>query len=109
MATSQVEKLVITVPATTANLGPGYDSFGFALDVWNRISVERADRFSLTITGEGADRLDCSENNLVPRMAKKAMEALGVDPIPLRFECYNAIPPTRGMGSSSAALVAGEK
>ena len=40
-----VDKVVINVPATTANLGPGFDSFGFALDVWNRVIVERADKF----------------------------------------------------------------
>ena len=98
---------MINVPATTANLGPGFDSFGFALDVWNRVIVERADSFSMTISGEGADRLDTSENNMIPRMTKKAMDALGAEMPPLRFECQNAVPPTRGMGSSSAALVAG--
>lgn len=106
-AIPQVDKVIINVPATTANLGPGFDSFGFALDVWNRVIVERADEFSMTITGEGADRLDCSENNMVARMANRAMRELGVEPPPLRFVCQNAIPPTRGMGSSSAALVAG--
>jgi len=103
-----VQKVVINVPATTANLGSGFDSFGFALDVWNRVIVERADEFSMTITGEGSDRLDCSSNNMVARMANKAMAALGVDDPPqLKFHCQNAVPPTRGMGSSSAALVAG--
>ena len=82
---------MINVPATTANLGPGFDSFGFALDVWNRVTVERADTFSMTIEGEGADRLDCSEDNMVPRMAAKALLSLGVEPMPLRFECFNAV------------------
>ena len=50
----QVDKVVINVPATTANLGPGFDSFGFALNVWNRLVVERADSFSMTISGEGS-------------------------------------------------------
>ena len=95
------------MPATSANLGPGFDSFGFALDVWNRVIVERSDKFSMTITGEGADRLDTSEKNIVPKMCKRALETLGLSMPPLRFECQNAVPPTRGMGSSSAALVAG--
>jgi len=102
-----VDKVVINVPATTANLGPGFDSFGFALDVWNRVTVERADTFSMTITGEGADRLKCDEDNMVAQMTAKALATLGQEMPPLRFECQNAIPPTRGMGSSSAALVAG--
>ena len=102
-----VDKVIINVPATTANLGPGFDSFGFALDVWNRVVVERADSFSMTISGEGADRLQVGEDNMIPRMARRALESLGAEVPPLRFECQNAIPPTRGMGSSSAALVAG--
>jgi len=61
----------------------------------------------MTITGEGADRLSTDENNMVARMATKALETLGCETPPLRFTCQNAIPPTRGMGSSSAALVAG--
>jgi homoserine kinase len=103
----QVDKVVINVPATTANLGPGFDAFGFALDVWNRVTVQRADEFSMTITGEGADRLKNDQSNMVAQMTAKAFAALGQEMPPLRFECQNAIPPTRGMGSSSAALVAG--
>ena len=93
--------MVINVPATSANLGPGFDSFGFALDVWNRVTVERAEKFSMTITGEGSDRLTCGEDNMVARMASKALQSLGQETPPLRFECQNAIPPTRGMGLRS--------
>jgi len=102
-----VNRVVVNVPATTANLGPGFDSFGFALDVWNRVTVERADAYSMTIMGEGEDRIDTSEKNIVVRMCKRALETLGQEMPPLRFECQNAVPPTRGMGSSSAALVSG--
>ena len=64
---AQVNRVVVNVPATTANLGPGFDSFGFALDVWNRVTVERADKFSLTVQGEGEDTIDTSEKNIVVR------------------------------------------
>jgi len=101
------DRVVLNVPATTANLGPGFDSFGFALDVWNRVTVERADKFSMTISGEGADRLVADENNMVVRMTAKALNYLVQELPPLKFDCQNAVPPTRGMGSSSAALVAG--
>lgn len=101
------DRVVINVPATTANLGPGFDSFGFALNVWNRVVVERADKFSITIAGEGSDRLVADETNLVVKMTEKALNTLGLEMPTLRFECQNAVPPTRGMGSSSAALVAG--
>jgi len=102
-----VHRVVISVPATTANLGPGFDSFGFALDVWNRVIVERSDTFSMHNSGEGAERISTGPDNMVARMATKALESLGCETPPLRFECQNAVPPTRGMGSSSAALVAG--
>jgi len=61
----------------------------------------------MEITGEGADRLTTDSNNMVARMASKALATLGCETPPLKFTCQNAIPPTRGMGSSSAALVAG--
>lgn len=102
-----VHRVVIQVPATTANLGSGFDAFGCALDVWNRVTVERASEFSISITGEGTDRIEADASNVIVKMAARAMEALGQEMPPLRFECQNAIPPTRGMGSSSAALVAG--
>lgn len=102
------DRVVLNVPATTANLGPGFDSFGFALSVWNRVTVERANEYSMTILGEGAEMINKSaEKNIVVRMCGRALQALGHEIPPLRFECQNAVPPTRGMGSSSAALVAG--
>lgn len=102
-----VHRAEFTVPASTANLGPGFDSFGFALDVWNRVTVTRADKFSMVVHGEGEDRLDRSKDNLVVRMTEKVLQSLDKEMPPLHFECHNAVPPTRGMGSSSAALVAG--
>jgi homoserine kinase len=62
---------VINVPATTANLGPGFDSFGFALDVWNRVSVQKSDRFEMVIEGEGKDRISLTEDNLVVQCVRK--------------------------------------
>lgn len=93
-----MNRVVVNVPATTANLGPGFDSFGFALDVWNRVTVERADKFSLTVLGEGADTIDTSEKNIVVKMCRLALKTLGQEMPPLQFECQNAVPPTRGMG-----------
>lgn len=102
-----VDRVVVNVPATTANLGPGFDSFGFALDVWNRVMVQKSDKFEMVIEGEGKDRIQLTEDNLVVQCVQKVLRSLGKDMPPLRFECQNAVPPTRGMGSSSAALVAG--
>ena len=51
-----VDRVDVHVPATTANMGPGFDSLGLAMNVYNRLVVTRADKFSMTIEGEGADR-----------------------------------------------------
>jgi len=70
-AAPQVDRVVINVPATTANLGPGFDSFGFALDVWNRVIVQKSDKFEMVIEGEGKDRIVCTEDNLVVQCVQK--------------------------------------
>lgn len=62
---------MINVPATTANLGPGFDSFGFALDVWNRVTVQKSDKFEMLIEGEGKDRIQLTEDNLVVQCVGK--------------------------------------
>ena len=87
----QCHRVVVNVPATSANLGPGFDSFGFALDVWNKVTVERSDKFSMTISGEGADRLVADEKNMVVRLCKHAAETLGHELPPLKIDCQNAV------------------
>ena len=89
-----------------------FDSFGLALDMRNRIIVERADQFSIEVHGEGAEgegMIRADESNLVVQMCYRALRALGrLDSMPpLRFECHNTVPCQRGLGSSSSALVAG--
>ncbi|KDO34475.1 homoserine kinase [Saprolegnia parasitica CBS 223.65] len=78
-----------------------------ALDIWNELTVERAETFSFTNEGEGADVLPTDETNLVVVGLKAAFEAAG-QPMPtLRIHCRNRIPFARGLGSSSAGIVAG--
>ena len=106
-------RVVVSVPATTSNLGPGFDSFGLALELRNRVVVERADEFSLEIFGEGeaaGGLIDKDESNVVVRMCHKTLQMVGkagAELPKLRFECHNAVPCQRGLGSSSNALVAG--
>ena len=102
-----VDRVDVHVPATTANMGPGFDSLGLAMNVYNRLVVTRADKFSMTIEGEGADRIKPSPDNLIVKCVEKGLAAVGQPMVPLHFECQNSVPPTRGMGSSSAALVSG--
>lgn len=58
-------KVTVRVPATSANLGPGFDAIGMAVDMWSEITVERADRFEFTFVGDGHEEIPCDETNLV--------------------------------------------
>ena len=99
-------KVEIRVPATTANLGPGFDCLGMALDLWNTIELE-LDSEGIHITGEGEDTLSEDENNLIFQSAINLFDAALV-PVP-RFSltCHNNIPIGRGLGSSAAAVIGG--
>ena len=100
-------KITIDVPATSANLGPGFDSLGLALDLWNETVITPASEFVVTVTGEGADRLAPNRSNLIVRAAHKLAEQVGRALPPFHAECLNAIPLSSGMGSSSAAALTG--
>lgn len=106
-------RLVIDVPASTANLGAGYDCLGLALDVCNRVSVEAVDGdggLALEVTGEGEGELPAARDNRFIRGLEDALEAsIGPRPanIGWRITMHNRIPLARGMGSSAAASVGG--
>ena len=97
----------VEVPATSANLGPGFDALGLALDLTNSIRVEAAERVEVRVEGEGVDSLTPDATNLVYRSLARLAARLGEAPPPLRLVCHNRIPLARGLGSSSAAIVAG--
>ncbi|MGI6344510.1 MAG: homoserine kinase [Bacillota bacterium] len=97
----------IIVPATTANLGSGYDCLGLALNLYNRVRVESAPRLRIRVRGQGKGMLPLNEQNLVWRAACALFARLGVRPEPVALTMENAIPLSRGLGSSSAAIVAG--
>lgn len=100
--------VTVAVPATSANLGPGYDCFGLALDRYDRLTgVVVGDGLSVEILGEGADDLPRDERHLVVRSMRRLFGHLGVEPPGLRLRFENVIPQSRGMGSSSAAIVGG--
>jgi homoserine kinase len=99
----------VRVPATSANLGPGFDSLGLALELYDEIEV-RAVRggLSLDVVGEGADEVSgAGEKHLVVRALRAAFDDLGRDQPGLALRCVNRIPHGRGLGSSAAAIVAG--
>jgi homoserine kinase len=97
----------IQVPATTANVGCGYDAFGMALGYYNYIDCEKADRATVHIVGQGAQYLPLNEQNLMLRAAQAVYDAAGCGQVKLALTAYNNIPLSRGMGSSSAAIVGG--
>ena len=97
----------VRVPATSANLGPGFDVLGLALSLHNEVTLEEAPAVSVAIEGEGAGRLDTGSGNVVVRGARMAYEAAGRPFRGLRLTCVNRIPTSRGLGSSAAAWVAG--
>lgn len=100
-------KIKIKVPATSANLGPGFDALGLALDLWNETEFATADEFSIEIEGEGADRLAPNRKNLILRSAQKAYDLAGQPMPPLCVRCVNRIPTGSGLGSSAAAVLTG--
>lgn len=97
----------VLIPATSANLGPGFDSFGLALDLHNRFEAELADEWSVEIEGEGAGVLRTDADNRVASAMALAFGALGVPDLRARIGCVNRIPLGNGLGSSSAAIVGG--
>lgn len=98
----------IRVPATSANLGPGFDTFGLALGLYDDVVVRVAESgLHVDIAGEGAENLPRDESHLLVRAMRSAFEALGGQPRGLEVVCANRIPHGRGLGSSAAAICAG--
>jgi homoserine kinase len=100
--------VTVEVPATSANLGPGFDCLGIALDLHDTLVGEVVDSgLIVEIEGEGADALPRDDRHLVVRAMRTAFEALAVQPPGLVLRAVNRIPQSRGLGSSSAAIVGG--
>lgn len=98
----------VLVPATSANLGPGFDAFGLALGLYDEVVVRAADAgLRVSVTGEGAGDLPRDERHLVVASLRAAFDLLGGQPAGLEVACTNRIPQSRGLGSSAAAIVAG--
>jgi homoserine kinase len=101
----------VTVPASTANLGSGYDTLGMALGLYDVVDVEVTDgeprTATVSVTGQGAGAVPKDERHLVVRALHQAWDDLGVATPALRLSCHNVIPHSRGLGSSAAAIVAG--
>jgi homoserine kinase len=103
------EPVRVAVPATSANLGPGYDALGLALSLEDEVTAQvTAGEIRVDVTGEGAGELPEGPEHLIVSTMLRTFQVLGVErPDGLALTCHNRIPQARGLGSSSAAIVAG--
>lgn len=107
--TFKANPIQVQVPASSANLGPGFDSFGLALGMHDRYVAQILDEqiLDLDVTGEGADELPRSEKNLLVKAMYKGFEYLGGKPKGVAVRALNVIPHGRGLGSSASAIIGG--
>ena len=96
------------VPASSANLGPGFDCLGLALGLYDEITVTTtASGLDVKVEGEGAQEVPWGPSHLVVRAVERGLEAAGVWADGLDVVCHNVIPHSRGLGSSASAAVGG--
>ncbi|MEN9679346.1 MAG: hypothetical protein RLZ57_475 [Actinomycetota bacterium] len=99
----------VQVPASTANIGPGFDAFGMALELRDRYIAQVLDEKTLDVdvAGEGADEVPRDHKNLVVKAMYQGFDFLGGKPAGIALRCLNNIPHNRGLGSSASAIVGG--
>lgn len=104
----QNTRVSVQVPATSANLGPGFDALGLALDICDELTVEATTAsIEIDVEGEGAGAVPTGEDHLVVRALRRGLDHAGAPQTGLRLHALNRIPHGRGLGSSAAATIAG--
>lgn len=104
------DRVKVRVPATTANCGPGFDTLGIACALYNEVEVELTGikgAVKITVTGDGADSLPTNDRNLVLRSVRTLLDKADVHNAGIALTLHNRVPLSRGLGSSSAAIVGG--
>ena len=104
-----IMKIHVQVPATTANLGPGFDALGLALNLWNEatFACTKDSEIKVTVKGEGEDKLPNNAENAIAEAALQIYDLVGKSCPGLHIDCLNRVPLGSGMGSSSAAMLTG--
>lgn len=104
-----MKTVTVTVPATTANLGPGFDCLGMALGLYNQVTLTAVSypSLSIEISGEGAAKIPTDTTNLVAQSAQILFHHIGQQPAGLHIQQHNHIPAGSGLGSSASAVLAG--
>ena len=99
----------VSVPSSSANIGPGFDSLGIALDMRDMYAAQILDdaTFDVDVTGEGAEDVKKDKNNLVIKAMMRGFEFMGAKPRGIALRALNVTPHGRGLGSSSSAIVGG--
>ncbi|PIY32628.1 MAG: homoserine kinase, partial [Candidatus Infernicultor aquiphilus] len=100
----------IRVPATTANLGPGFDCLGLALKLYLNLEIEETEKgLVIEYQGEGAEKFSVKKDTLIGKSAELVLKKIGQDKSKkgLKIKTFNQIPVTRGLGSSAAAIIGG--
>ncbi len=105
------KKVIVEVPSTTANIGPGFDCLGAALSLTNEFTIQRiegsGERFELIMESTEGSHLRGGSENLFYRAAQRVWKAANIEPVALEARVKLAVPPARGLGSSATAIVAG--
>ena len=104
---SEGDMLIIKVPASTANLGPGFDSIGMALDLYLTLEVEKADNWKVIPLTKEMEIFPTDESNFIIQVAMKTAQKYNKSVHPAIVRVHSEIPLARGLGSSAAAIVAG--
>lgn len=98
----------VQVPATSANLGPGFDCLGMALELYNLVEmIPASSGLAIEVSGEGASDIPRDESNLVFQAARRVFRQVGYSPPGIKLRLINQIPVARGLGSSTSAVVGG--
>jgi homoserine kinase len=98
-------RILVKVPASTANLGPGFDTLGMALSLFEWIEMQAASETTITAYGEGMEGIPADKTNLIYKVAQLVFEEAGVSVPELSISMYCDIPLTRGLGSSASAII----
>lgn len=105
MSYKAVQKVRVKVPASTANLGPGFDSLGMALNLYAWIDMAISDETAIHLIGDQMNGIPTDKSNLIYKVAQMVFEQAGVSHPELDITMYSDIPLTRGLGSSASAIV----
>ncbi|HIW34028.1 MAG TPA: homoserine kinase, partial [Candidatus Paenibacillus intestinavium] len=104
---NKIEKqsIVVKIPASTANLGPGFDALGMALSLYAWLELTVAEQTEIHLYGDGMEGIPTDHNNLVYKVAQSVFAKVGIPEQALKISMYSEIPLTRGLGSSASAIV----